>query len=1283
MSIRRVLGFMLLFLFFEAVVAVTTLVFFENTNVLLACAAMTGLALGVWVVVVLISRLLSRLGSPKAQSSQKEFIPATPKALAVDDGFAAECAAIIAEANRRLQTLSLQGRQNAPNLLATLPLYLVVGPEGSGKTAAVVNSGLEPRLLAGEAIKDGNTLPTKIANIWLVDKAIFAEISGKVFSQEPERFERTLRMLLEQRRPSFFRRVLYGDQRRPNLKAVIITTDADSLLDKGNLRGLSSLARTFNERLQTIHSVARKDLPVYVLFTKSDSFSYFQEFFAHLSESEGRQVLGVTLPLTRPGDETSDTYVEREGKRLATFLSRLNQSIADKRLVFLAREDVVRNRALAYEFPREFKKAKGEIVQFLLDVFRPATLNEGCRLRGFYFAGRQLVAKHNLAIDATDIKTTWGKRSIDATVLFRSDYPPANSSRTLITSYDPRTAKWTFLSGLFRDVILADPAGRVEAAFVPNQLGRGIVAALGALGVLALILSVIWVNSWRKNRELLNQAQAILDRDGTAQTQTDYLAELDTIRPQLQTLLSFDRGQPPLSYRWGLYSGSGAAEVLRTLYFVRFRQAILQPGMDAMTQLFLSLEPKSVVSNDVYKLLKSYVTITSGACSPDERVISPAVYQMWETVASPAPSDHGVAEKQIAFYSSELKVSDPYGHSISANPDVVARARSYLLDLTGPDKILQALLRDVTRDKSPERLSDYASNYGLVISGPNELPADYTRDSWVQVQDSIREHKLASSGEPCVIGINSGSARVSADQQMGSQVQKLYFDTYKRQWKDYLSAHHVIPFSDTLDGAQKLRTLADNNRSPLLALVYMVSANTNVTVEESTAERVKDKLKSSASGTKQKLAAFVDQFGHSSKGTAPQEAPAAPKAPRDTIYAQFEPVRVMVDPQDRDKLLNEKNQAYMKGLEDLSNAMTSLPPQVHTDAAAEMQALQQAKSALDGANSALHTLSGLFPSTSEGIDVDLANLLREPIDFAGNAIKNVALITPAPTPPPAPVTATPPTVPAPVPAPVPLPTTPPPPDMRPVRLKAMIARVNQSALNLCAVTGALQQKFPFDATAPQDVTVEELNQTLAPGTGSYSQFSASTDVAKTFVHQGRTWAGKPEFQATYSPLFLNTLNNLGDIEEVLYGEGNSSPHFDYTVSVDGTGKIPFELDIDGHTIKFQPGKVTPPVKLIWPPVTNLPTQLKVIAKNGQFTERKGPWGFVHLLQDADEHNGNVFTFRTVQFAHGLNPLKSDKGVAGTIQIRIDSPAINIFTRGYYSKLRCADSWALQPQSSDE
>ncbi len=1284
MSLKRIFGLMLLFLFFEAVVAVVTVLFFSPAYVLQACLAMTGLAVLTWVIFVVLTRLLSRPKKAKAVAKEKTFVPAVAaKAGPGDDSFTLEFTGLVDEANRRLTVLGASAQGGVPATVQTLPLYLVVGAEGSGKTTALVNSGMEPRLLAGEAQKDGQVVPTGLANIWFAEGAIFVEVAGRVLMQEPERWEKALRVLAAQKEVSRWQRWLGTRVLGSNLRGVLLACDTGMLIQARDVHRLGTMARTLNERLQAVQQVMRADFPTYVLLTQCDVVRYFQEFFEPLSEAESRQVLGATLPVLAAGNEAAEAYSDREGGRLTKCLNRLYQSLADKRMVLLAREELTDKRALAYEFPREMKKVRGELVRFLLEVFRPATMATPCRLRGFYFSGQRLVARGNAAKGDNTSSVLDGsldysilKRPSEATVFFQSSSRSSTLDYSVVAKKpaDMRVSKQTFLSELFREIILMDPAGRT--AVTTERVGdlMYLNVALASCGLVLLVLSVVWVFAWQHNFHLLTDVEAAvrsvpLTGAAGAPAEVAALPGLETLRPAMVVLHGYRRDGAPLGFRWGMYAGNQAAQDVDSLYWTEFRQAVLDPSVWAMGGRFMELRPDSPVMEDVYKELKSYRTVTSGRCKPDAVLVASVMMPVWSGVARHDDAGEALAERQVQFYASELKYGDPYGGGIPENAEAVERAQVYLQDLTGPGKILQALLNQV-RDQPAERLSGYAGNYSQVLTGPDQVDGPYTTGGWRAVEESIREHKLVSSGEPCVVGKDAGGAGWSGDAGMDAQVQKLYSDSYLQAWKQFLEAHHVVPFTGTPDAAQKLRTLADNNRSPLLALVYMTSANTNVATAQNLREAASEGLQRLATGAATTVQQAVKKFGVGGKD--PVATPVAAPTTLMTVSTAFDPVHATVDPRDAQKWLNEKNQPYMKALGDLSDALQTLPTQVHVDVPLETQELQGAKTALLAADSALHGLAANFPNTASGVDVDLQNLLREPLDQARRVISGVVLVK-------APLVAAG-GLALPAAAPAAAPADP----AVALKLKATIRQVNVAAVGLCSTEAALGQKFPFDATASTDMSMEELNGLLQPGLGAYPQFASSPEVQRAFNHAGRTWAAKPEFPATYSQQFAGTLSGLAETEDELYGEGSTAPHVDLTLTVDGTGKIPFELDVDGHTIKFVPGKPTPPLRLVWPPVTNTPTRLvlKTGGKGGGTlpAQYPGVWGLFHLLQAADDQSGNVFTFRSVRFANSLMPLTNDKGGPATVQIRIESAASNLFGRGYFAKLRCGDTWALQGQS---
>lgn len=1267
MSLRRIVGLMLLFLFFEAIVVVATKFLLPGANLVLACIAMTGLAIATWIVFFILARLIaSRTQKPAAQP--KVFVPAPSKVPA--DSFSQEFSALLAEADRRLTALLGSGTKRNRSTVTSLPLYLILGGEGAGKTSILVNSGLDPRLLAGEAQKDGTIVPTATANLWYAEGAVLIEMSGRLLMQDSGHWEKALQILGQQRQISRWQRLFKGAPNQTcDLRGVIVVFETQKFLETPDPRRLGAVSRTLNDRLQAIQSILRIDFPAYVLFTRCESVPHFQEFFSHLSDSETRRILGITLPPEETSREYGTAYAERENNRFSKLFNRLYQAIADKRMLLLAREGSAERRAHAYEFPRELKKIRGEMVQFLIETFRPSALYPPCRLRGFYFCGRRVVPRAHSNPDETVTGTETGvfRKISDATVIFSME-----RSSTLEFSIFPKTVsdsllgKWAFLTEVFQEIILKDPAGKVRLQPAGLAESKYVSAAFAVAGVFFLLLSVILVFSWQNNYHLLREVEAAVSgtRVIAAQTPLENLPDLEVLRPQLVRLHSFNRGSSSLSYHWGLYSGYRAAKDLDRLYYTRFRQAILDPALNAMTTKFLQLQPDSPATGDVYKELKTYRTLTSGICSTDDTLVASTMLPMWVEALSPNPQSQALADNQIQFYARELKIADPFGKRIPENSLAVLKAQRYLRDLTGPDKILQAVLNQV-RQVSPESLSAYASNYIQVLSGPDQIEGPYTREGWTSVEESIRNHKLVTSGERCVLGDGSGISSWGSDLNLDSQIQSLYSGNYIESWEQFLRGHHVLPFSGATDAAQKLRILANNNHSPLLALIYMISTNTNVAVPTSLRDRAEEGVYTASHTVK-------DVMSKLSGGKSSRQ-PGTPDRPTDrtrSVAQAFDALHVVVDPGSPDKWLNDKNQPYMKALGDLSDALQTLPPQVHTDVPLEGQELQQATSAVAAAETALRTLQGTFSRTSSGIDVDLGVLLEEPIIQARRIVASVVMVTP-PKPPP-PIT---PSVPDKTPAAeIPKPVV--------VDLRPTIGKVNASAVALCSVAAPLRLKFPFDPASTTDASVDELNQLLRPGTGEYSRFSNLPEVSGTYNHQGRIWAPKPEFHAIFSQAFLSTLNAYGEAEDELYGAG-TDPHIDITISLDGTGKVPYELNVDGHNIKYAPGHQTPPLHLVWPPLTDAPARLVVKngGKNNQMQDEwSGPWALFHLLQTADVQSGDTFTFTTFRFGHSLNPLKNEKGGPATIQIRVASAAGNLFSRGYFSKLRCNDTWALQPQS---
>jgi hypothetical protein len=447
----------------------------------------------------------------------------------------------------------------------------------------------------------------------------------------------------------------------------------------------------------------------------------------------------------------------------------------------------------------------------------------------------------------------------------------------------------------------------------------------------------------------------------------------------------------------------------------------------------------------------------------------------------------------------------------------------------------------------------------------------------------------------------------------------------------------------------------------------MASHNTEVSSAQDVGPKVVQTIEQMTNSAKQGIGSILDRFGR--KKQQPATTAGSTKDVRQVssadIASEFEPVHAMVDPGTPDKWLNSKNQEYIQALELLSEALAALPPRPDMKNPTDQEAVTNANKAAQNADTALHTLTGSFVNTRSQVDVNLKALLAEPINYSGELLRHL------PAPPPQLQTyELPTTIPTAVPAPAGPPPPPPPDQSIPVR-----AQVNKAAGELCASLNKLRNKFPFDQTVPEDASIEDLNDVFAPITGTLAQFLHTPEVSKVYIQANRAWVANPAFPATFSQPFLATLNRLSQFSDELYADGGNNPHFDYEVGLDGTGKVPAELDVDGHVMTYNPHKPGASLKLGWPPQTGAITKLRL--KTGlTFPEGSGPWSFFRLLQGADDQTGNLYTFRTYQLAGSKHQqIQDEKGNPVTVQIRFESVVENIFTRGYFSKMHC-EGWVV-------
>ncbi len=466
-----------------AVLAYCVLVWFGGALLALKGAPLWMLRASLWLIGVAAAAVVLWFIWQKQKIGRESAIPAGADSSAEDD-----IALLVREAQRKLAQAHMEGG------IRGLPAIFLLGKKGSAKTSILMNSGIDPELLAGRIYEESAIAPTRSSNLWFGRGVVFVEIGGQILADASLR-----KRLIRAVSPSRLRSAL-GNGGQAS-RAVLVCFDAETFIRPGGQEAATAAARELRQRLAEISGAFGVNLPVYALFTRMDRLAFFPEFVRNLSDDEARQALGVTLPLG--SGHQKGLYEEHEAARLKLAFDALHQSLCDARLEILGREHEGTQISAAYEFPREFRKLGRPVVQFLLDLCRPSQLSTGPFLRGFYFCGVRPVTIEDIEQAPSPVaqKLPDLEGASDATRIFRGGMTGRAASPAPIKLGRRRVPQWLFLGHLFNRVLLADRVA-LGASFASTKTSLLRRICLGLAAALCLVLTIGFTVSYARNRAL-------------------------------------------------------------------------------------------------------------------------------------------------------------------------------------------------------------------------------------------------------------------------------------------------------------------------------------------------------------------------------------------------------------------------------------------------------------------------------------------------------------------------------------------------------------------------------------------------------------------------------------------------------------------------------------------------------------------------------------------------------------------------------------------------------------
>ena len=258
-----------------------------------------------------------------------------------------------------------------PRAVDELPWYVMIGAPGSGKTTALLNSGLRLPLYA----KDSSaSVPgvggTRNCDWWFTDEAVLLDTAGRYTTQESDRKADAAAWhgflaLLRQFRPQ-----------QPLNGALVTVSVLDLMLWTKAER--TKFAAHVRMRLAEMYAALNQRFPVYVLVTKMDLLAGFMEFFGDMDAGSRVQVWGTTF------DQDIDPALIEEP--YAGDFAALERRLGAEMLARLHEERDLQRRAAIYRFPQQFHAIGPLVGEFLAQAFGTQVNHRPLQLRGVYFS---------------------------------------------------------------------------------------------------------------------------------------------------------------------------------------------------------------------------------------------------------------------------------------------------------------------------------------------------------------------------------------------------------------------------------------------------------------------------------------------------------------------------------------------------------------------------------------------------------------------------------------------------------------------------------------------------------------------------------------------------------------------------------------------------------------------------------------------------------------------------------------------------------------------------------
>ncbi|WP_261845060.1 type VI secretion system membrane subunit TssM [Aliamphritea ceti] len=696
-----------------------------------------------------------------------------------------------------LEVLNSHGKKNK-YALYELPWYIIIGPPGSGKTTALVNSGLHFPLadkMGSETVQGIGG--TRHCDWWFADEAVMIDTAGRFTTQDS--YESVDKAAWQK----FMELLKLNRPQQPINGAIIAMSMADLMQQSDEER--RQCAKTIRRRIEELQENLGINFPIYFTFTKCDLIPGFSEFFGGYDKEARGQVWGETFGINADGQ--CDLTIEQYPEHFQQLSMRLQQQVLER----LHHEHDPDKRGLILGFPSQFA-GLGDIVSvFLNETFSSSRYSQPVLLRGVYYTSGTQVG--------SPIDRLLGN-------LVRS----FGFGRTTMVGGSGK-GKSFFIRDLLTRVIIGEAgvAGLDQGLLRKRQWIQRI-SATAALVVVGLAGSA-WGWSYLNNEDRIEESSVQLAEVQSLQVagplgQADFRAVLPGLNSLNQMPAIY--ASAGVDHSFGLYQGDKVQQGSAAAYRKWLESQFLPVLVARIEELIIANDPRD--TSALYELLRVYL-MYGGVRDYDAELLKSWAMLDWQ-------ADNELTDDELQQLESHLDILLLEGFSpVVMNDKIITDARKNLSRDPLEKQVYQAVKRELQQNRQHDLvMDDVLGTYGFDIFRSKMgqdlrqfvIPGFFTKKGFYELflPNSVEISKRYLENN-WVMGERYQQANVDPA-ALQRKVLDLYYADYIKNWDGLLDDLAVKRPTDARDSVRQVSISAGID-SPVRYLLETVKEQTTLT----------------------------------------------------------------------------------------------------------------------------------------------------------------------------------------------------------------------------------------------------------------------------------------------------------------------------------------------------------------------------------------------------------------------------------------------------------------------